>query len=88
MLAMDLDEPADGLGQPCRGDRFVVEAGGRAPLGRDLADDDQRLRAAVEQGLDPGRRGAVPDEPGVGAGAEGQAERVDQQALARRRSPR
>ncbi len=81
VLAMDLDEPADGLGQACRGDRFVVEAGGRAPLGRDLADDDQRLRAAVEQGLDPGRRGAVPDEPGVGAGAEGQAERVDQQAL-------
>ena len=57
-------------------------AGGRPAAGADLADDDQRLRHPVEQRLDPGRRRAVADEPRVGARAEGQPERVDEQALA------
>ena len=64
---------------------MTVSSSSRAverPVGGDLADRDQRLRQPVEQRLDPRRLGAVADERRVGAGAERQPERVDEQALA------
>ena len=82
VLAVDLDERADLVGEAGRGDGRVVEPGGRSAAGRDLADRDQRLRQAVEQRLDPRGLGAVADERRVGAGAQRQPERVDEQALA------
>ena len=51
---------ADHVGEPRRGHRLVVEPGGRAAAGGDLADGDQRLRQPVEQRRRPGpppRRG-------------------------------
>ena len=73
VLAVDLDEVADRLGQPRRGHRLVVEPGRRPSAGADLADDDERLGQAIEQRLDPRDTGAVPDEPRVGARARGRA---------------
>ena len=52
------------------------------PLADDLADGDERLREPVEQRLDARGLGAVPDEARVRARAEGQPQRVDQEALA------
>ena len=83
VLAVDLDERPDLLGESRRGDGRVVEAGRRAAVGGDLAHGDEWLRQPVEQRLDPRRLGAVADERRVGARAERQPERVDEQALAR-----
>ena len=82
VLAVDLDERPDLLGEASGGHRLVVEARGRAAAGGDLADRDERLRQAIEEGLDAGGVGAVADERGVRAGAERQPQRIDEQALA------
>ena len=82
VLAVDLDERPDLLGEAGGGHRRVVEAGGRAAAGRDLADRDERLGQAVEQRLDPGGLGAVADQRRVRARAERQPQRIDEQALA------
>ena len=59
VLAVDLDEGADLVGQACRRDRGVVETRRGPAARRDLADRDQRLRHAIEQRLDPRSLGAV-----------------------------
>ena len=79
---MDLDQAPGYVGQTGRRDRLVVDPGGGAARGRNLAHADQRLRHAVEQRLDPRLVGAVPNQRRVGPGADGQAESVDEQALA------
>ena len=73
VLAVDLDERPDLVGEPRRGHRRVVEPGGRAAAGGDLAHRDERLRQPVEQRLDAGGLRAVADERGVGARAESRA---------------
>ena len=82
VLAVDLDERADLLGEPGGGDRLVVEPRGRAATGGDLADGDDRLRQPVEERLHAGGLGAVPDQGRVGAGAGHEPEGIDDQALA------
>ena len=82
VLAVDLDERPDLVGEPRCGRRQVVEPGGRATAGRHLAHGDQRLRQPVEQCLDPRDLRAVADQAGVRARAADEPEGVDQQALA------
>ena len=82
VLAVDLDERPDLLGQPRRGHGLVVEPGRRAAAGGDLANRNDRLGNPVEERLDPGELRAVPDQRCVGARSQGEAERVDEQALA------
>ena len=82
VLAVDLDERPGDLGQAGRGDRLVVETGAGAAIDVDLAAADQVPAGPFHPGGDPGRLGAVPDEAAVGPRTEGQAEGVDQQALA------
>ena len=82
VLAVDLDERPDLVGEPRGGRGDVVEPGGRAAAGRDLADRDQRLGKPVEQRLDARRLGAVADEARVRARPADEPERIDQQALA------
>ena len=62
VLAVDLDQRPDLVGEPRGGRGQVVEPGGRAAAGRDLANRDERLRQAVEERLHPGRLRAVADE--------------------------
>ena len=81
VLAVDLDERPDLVGQARGGDRLVVEPRRGAAARGHLADGDQRLRQPVEERLDAGALGAVADERRVGPRADGQPERVDQQAL-------
>ena len=83
VLAVDLDQRPDLVGEPGGGRGDVVEPGGRPAVGRDLANGDQRLRKAVEQRLDPRRLGAVADEARVRARSPHEPEGIDQQALAR-----
>ena len=82
VLAVDLDQPADRLGQTRGGHRLVVEARRGAAAGLDLADDDERLGQPLEQRLHPGPVRPVPDQPGVHSRTEGEPQRVDEQALA------
>ena len=88
VLAVDLDQRPDLVGQPRGGRGDVVEAGRRSTAGRHLANRDQRLGEPVEQGLDARGLRAVTDQPGIGPRAADQPERVDQQALAGARSRR
>ena len=81
VLAVDLDERADGSASRAAVTAPVVEPRRRAPAGADFARRDQRLRHSVEQRLDPRRLGPMPDERRVGARPERQSERIDQQAL-------
>ena len=83
VLAVDLDQRPDLVGEPGCGRGDVVEACGRPAVGRDLANRDQRLRKPVEQGLHPRRLGAVPDQARVRARSPDEPEGIDQQALAR-----
>ncbi len=69
VLAVDLDERSDLVGEPRRRRGEIVDAGRGAPAGAHLADGDERLGQAVEERLHAGRLGAVADEPGVGPGA-------------------
>ena len=87
VLPVDLDERPDVVRETRRRDGRVVETRRGPPRGRDLAHRDQRLRCAVEQGLDPGQLGPVPDERRVRTRAEGETERIDEQALAGARLP-
>ena len=82
VLPVDLDQRPDLVGEPRGGRGLIVEPGGRAAAGRDLANRDERLRQAVEQRLHAGRLRAVADEPDVRARAADEPERVDEQALA------
>ena len=82
VLSVDLDERADLIGQPCGRHGLVVEPRRRTARGRHLADRDDRLGQAVEERLDPGDLGAMPDQARVGAGTGDEAERIDEQALA------
>ena len=81
VLAVDLDEWPDFVGEPRCGRRDVVEPGRRPPASRDLASDDEGLGQSIEERLDSGRLCAVADKAGVGACTGDEAERVDQQAL-------
>ena len=83
VLAVDLDQRPDLVGEPRRGGRDVVEPGGRPAVRRDLANGDQRLRETVEQRLDARRLGPMPDEARIRARSPHKPEGVDQQALAR-----
>jgi hypothetical protein len=83
VLAVDLDQPTSGLGQSRGGDRLVVEPGRRASARLHLADDDERLWQPFEEGLHPGPLRPVADETRGNPRSEGQAQGVDQQALAR-----
>ena len=67
VLAVDLDQRPDLVGEPGGGRGDVVEPGGRPAAGRHLADRDERLGKPVEEGLDPRRLGAVADEGRVRA---------------------
>ena len=82
VLAVDLDERPDLLGQSRSGRGQVVESGGGAAAGRHLSDRDQRLGKSVEEGLDPRSVRPVADESRIGPRAADQPERIDQQALA------
>ena len=82
VLAVNLHQRPDGLDQASGRHRDVVEPSRRSPAGRDLSRHDQRLRHAIEERFDAGQVGAVPDEGRVGARPEGEAERVDHEALA------
>jgi hypothetical protein len=82
VLAMDLDERPDNIGESRSGDGLVIEPRRRATCGRELSGCDQRLRNAIEEGRDPRCLGAVSDERGVGARPRRESERVDDQALA------
>ena len=82
VLAVDLDERADLVGQARRGHRGVVEARGRAAGGVTSRTAMSGSGSAVEQRLDPRDVRAVADERRVGAGAERQPEGIDEQALA------
>ena len=82
VLAVDLDERPDLVGQARRGGRQVVEPGGRSAAGRHLADGDERLGEPIEERLDARRLGTVADQPGVRARTAHESERIDQQALA------
>jgi hypothetical protein len=82
VLAVDLDEPSGHVRQPRRRHRFVVHSGSRSAGGGNLADADERLRQAIEQGLDPACLGPVPDQRRVGPGTDCQAQGIDQEALA------
>ena len=88
VLAVDLDERPDLVGEPRRGRREVVEPRAGAAAGRHLADDDERLREPVEERLDARGFGAVPDDAGVGARAADEPERVDERGSCRRPSRR
>ena len=88
VLAVNLDQRPRCLGQSSRGHVLVVEPGRGAAGRRDLADGNQGLRRAVEEGLDPGDVGAVADERRIGTGADGEPQGVDEEALAGSRSPR
>ena len=65
VLAVDLDQRTDLVGEPRGGRGDVVEPGGRSAAGGHLADRDERLGKAVEERLDPGRLGAVADQARV-----------------------
>ncbi len=73
VLAVDLDERPDLVGEPRGGRGEVVEPGGRPAAGRDLADGDERLRQPVEEGLDAGRLRAVADQARVRPRTRGRA---------------
>ena len=88
VLAVDLDERPDLVGEPRRGRRDVVEPGGRSAAGGHLADGDQRLRKPVEERLDAGRLGAVADQARVGPRPADEPEGIDQRGSCRRRSRR
>ena len=82
VLAVDLDKRPGDLGQASDADRLVVDPGARAAGEADLAGADERTVGPLEPGRDPGRLGAMADQAAVGPGTEGQAEGVDQEALA------
>ena len=81
VLAVDLDERPDLVGEPRRGRGEVVEPGRRSAARRHLAHRDERLGQPVEQRLDPRDVGAVTDQTGVRPGATDEPEGVDQEAL-------
>src|SRR6185436_9823661 len=83
MLAVDLDERPDRLGESRGRDRLVVEPRRRPSTRADLAAGDQRLRDAVEERLHARHVGAMADEGRVGPRAEREPQRIDEQALAR-----
>ena len=82
VLAVDLNQPAGDIDQAGGSDGLVIHSGGGAARRRNLADADERLRHPVEQGLDPCLVGAMPDQGGVGPGADGEPQGIDEQALA------
>ena len=82
VLAVDLDERPDLVGEPRCGRREIVDPCTRAAAGRHLADDDERLGEPVEQCLDARGFRSVADDAGVGPGTADEPERVDEQALA------
>ena len=82
VLAMDLDERPGDLGQPRRGHRLIAQAGRGPAAGGHVAGADQVLIRALHPGRDSGHLGPVPDEAAVGPRTEGQAEGIDQEALA------
>ena len=82
VLAVDLDQRPDLVGQPRRGHRGVVQAGRGAPGGVTSRTAMSGSGSAVEQGLHPGDVRPVADEGRVRAGAERQPEGIDEQALA------
>ena len=83
VLAVDLDERPGLEREPRRGDRLVVEARGGAAAAVTSRTAISGSGGAVEQRLDAGAVRAVANERRIGAGAERQPQRVDEQALAR-----
>ena len=88
VLAVDLDERADLVGEPRSGRRDVVEPGGRSAAGGHLADRDERLGKPVEEGLDAGRLGAVADQARCPPATRGRARAHRSAGSCRRRSRR
>src|SRR4029077_17287203 len=87
VLAVNLDQRAGRVGESGRRHVLIVEPGRGAAGRRNLADGNQGLRSAVEEGLDPGDLCAIADERGVGPGTDREAQGIDEQALARPRFP-
>ncbi len=82
VLAVDLDERAGDLGQAGDADRLVIDPGRRSAGEADLAGADEWAVGPLDPGGDPGGLCAVANHAAVGPGTEGQAEGVDQEALA------
>jgi len=82
MLAMDLHERGHHRRQARDRHCLVVDARDGAAAGVELANADHRLRIPIEERFDPRKVRAGTNQRRVGAAAEHQRQRVDEQGLA------
>ena len=83
VLAVQLDEPAERSRSARRGRQGAVDERAAPALARDLAADDDLARRRARRSLRCGVRFAGPHQIGRRAGAEQQADRLDEDGLAR-----
>ena len=83
VLPVQIDELAAEVAERGRGGERVVDERAAAPLGGNLAsDDDFAAVSAIEHGLDGGRRFSGADKVGAGAAADEQVDGFDENGLA------